>query len=48
MCVALGRGLLFSGSSDGCLRSWEVGTMDSVAEVQVRYLSSLTKVGKVL
>ena len=41
--MAVGRGLLFSGGFDCCLRSWQADTLDKIGEVKVRNLNLLAK-----
>ena len=36
MCLAVGRGVLYSAGTDLCLRSWHLDTLEEVGLVQVQ------------
>ncbi len=38
LCLAIGRGILYSAGTDLCLRSWHLETLEELAIVQVQYI----------
>ncbi len=39
LCLAIGRGILYSAGTDLCLRSWHLETLEEVGIVQVRLVT---------